>query len=67
MDGQKMDIQVAKVHTIAQLVEMSLLEEMSLMLTTNAVFMLESKSRERMLRSCQDNGNSKLDLALGLR
>merc|ERR1719460_592207 len=54
-----MDTHPTKVHTTAALVVTSPLEELLLMLITNAAFMLVSKSQEPMLRSCQDNGNIK--------
>lgn len=66
MDGQTLVSQELKDLTIAQLEEMSTLEETLLMLITNVAYMQESKSQEQMLKFFQDNGNSKLDLALVL-
>lgn len=63
MDGLHQDIQDLKDHTTALLVEMSALEEPLLMLTTKHAYMLVSQFLEQTLKSCQDNGNSKLDLA----
>ena len=59
-DGHQMDTQETKDHTTAVLEETLLLEELLLMLITNAASMLASKFQELMLRSCQDNGNIKL-------
>jgi hypothetical protein len=61
MDGQALDIQETKDHTIAQQEVMFALDVLSLMLITNVVFMLDLKFLELMPRLCQDNGSSKLD------
>ena len=63
-DGHQMDIQEIKDHTTAVLEETLLLEELLLMLITNAASMLVSKFLEPMLKLCQDNGNIKLAHAL---
>ena len=58
-DGQQMDTQDLKDHTTAQLVETLPLVEPSTMPITSAAFMLDSTFLELMLKSCQDNGNSR--------
>jgi len=67
MDGQIMVSQETKDHIIAQLEEMFALEELLWMLIWKHACMLELKSQELMLKSCQVNGNSKLDHALELK
>jgi hypothetical protein len=64
MDGQTLDIQELKDLSIAQLEVTFALEELLLMLISKHAFLLESTSQELMLRSCQVNGNFKLDHAL---
>lgn len=61
MDGQILVSQETKDLIIAQSEVMLTLEETLLMLITNVVCMLESRSQELMLRYSLDNGNSKLD------
>ena len=66
MDGQMLDIQELKDHSIALLVEMFALEELLLMLTLKLAFMLGLIFQEPTLKLCQVNGNSKLVHALEL-
>lgn len=66
MDGQHLVTQPTRVHTTAQSVAMFASEEPLLMLITRLASMLDSKFPELMLRSCQANGNFRLDLALEL-
>jgi hypothetical protein len=58
-DGQTLDIQELKDHSIALLEVMFALEEQLLMLILKLAFMLELISQELTPKSCQDNGNSK--------
>jgi len=67
MDGQSLVTQDHKDHTIAQLAVMCASEEPSLMHITRRAYMLDSKYQELIPKSCQDNGSSRLDLALVLR
>jgi hypothetical protein len=66
MDGQTLDIQDPKDHSIAQLVVTFASEELLQMLILKHACLLELTSQELMLKLCQDNGNSKLDHALVL-
>ena len=63
-DGQMLDIQELKVHSIAQQVVTFALEELLLTHILRLAFMLELISQELMLKLCQDNGNFKLVHAL---
>jgi hypothetical protein len=66
MDGQILDSQETKVHTIVQLEETLTLEELLLMHITNVAFMLELKFQEQTQKFFLVNGNSKLGLVLEL-
>lgn len=66
MDGQHQDTQDLKAHITVQLEEMFASEELLLMLITKPVYSLVSLSQELTLRSCQDNGSSRLVLVLEL-
>jgi len=67
MDGHKLGSQVIKAHTTALSEAMSALEEPLPMLTTNAAFMQVLTSQEQTPKSCQVNGNTKLDPAYQLK
>ena len=62
-----LDTQETRDHTTAPLEEMSLSEDLLLMLITNVAFSLDLTFQEPMLRSCQDNGNTKLVQPLVLK
>ena len=67
MDGQMQVIQDNKVHFIVQLEEMFALEEQLLTHITNVAYMQDWKFQELTQKSCQDNGNFKLDQLLELK
>lgn len=65
-DGQMLDIQEPKDHFIALLEVTFASEEQLPMLILKLAFLLESTSQELTPKSCQDNGNSRLDHVLEL-
>ena len=67
MDGQPLAILDLKDHTTVQLDPMYALEERLQMLIIKLVSMQVSIFQVQMLKSCQVNGNSKLDLVQVLK
>ena len=60
LDGQTTDIQELKVLTIVQLVRMFLSGALFRMLTTKRVFLQAYRFQALTLKSCQDNGSTRL-------